>query len=191
MYSTSDLEKGLILDYDGAPHVVEATSVSWPSARGGNTIHRVKMRNLKTGQRIDKSFRSGEMFAVPDVDKKPVQFLYAATGSSHFMDLEGYEQFELRDDEIEWERNFLVEGLEGMRAIFYNGSPIALELPNKVALDVTETAPGVKGNSATGRTKPATLETGFVLQLPEHIEQGVKITVDTRTGEFLGRAKDA
>ncbi|MDA1223313.1 MAG: elongation factor P-like protein YeiP, partial [Planctomycetota bacterium] len=71
------------------------------------------------------------------------------------------------------------------------GSPIALELPNKVALDVTETAPGVKGNSATGRTKPATLETGFVLQLPEHIEQGVKITVDTRTGEFLGRAKDA
>jgi elongation factor P len=172
MYSTSDLEKGLILDYDGAPHVVEATSVSSPSARGGNTIHRVKMRNLKTGQRIDKSFRSGEMFAVPDVDKKPVQFLYAAAGSAHFMDLEGYEQFELRDDEIEWERNFLVEGLEGMRAIFYNGAPIALELPNKVALTVT-------------------VETGFVLQLPEHIEQGIKISVDTRTGEFLGRAKDA
>jgi elongation factor P len=190
MYTTSDLEKGLIIDLDGAPHIVEASTVSSPSARGGSTIHRVKLRNLKTGQRVDKNFRGGDTFAVPDVDRRPVQFLYSAVGSYHFMDQESFDQFELGEDELQWERNFLVEGIEGLRAFFYNGAPIALEMPNKVNLTITETAPGVKGNSATGRTKAATLETGFVLQLPEHVEQGVRITVDTRTGEFLGRAKD-
>lgn len=190
MYTTSDLKKGLIIDLDGAPQIVETSSVSSPSARGGNTIHRVRLRNLKTGQRSDKSFRSGETFAVPDVDRKPVQFLYAAAGSNHFMDQESYEQFELSDADLDWERNFLVEGIEGVRAIFYNGAPIALELPNNVALTITETAPGVKGNSATGRTKAATLETGYVIQIPEHIEQGIRVTVDTRDGTFLGRAKE-
>lgn len=190
MYTTSDLKKGLIIDFDGAPHVVEATQTSSPSARGGNTMHRVKMRNLKSGQRVDKSFRGGETFAVPDVDRKPVQFLYADNTAFHFMDGDSFEQFELQKGEVEWERNFLIEGIEGVRAIFYNGAPIALELPNQVALTITETAPGVKGNSATGRTKAATLETGLVVQIPEHVEQGVRALVDTRTGEFLGRAKD-
>ena len=189
MYTTSDLEKGLILDLDGAPQIVERSSVSSPSARGGNTIHRVRLRNLKTGQRSERSFRSGETFEVPDVDRRPVQFLYAASGAFHFMDQESFDQFELADADVEWERNFLVEGIEGVRAIFYNGLPIALELPNQVALTITETAPGVKGNSATGRTKPATLETGLVVQIPEHIEQGIRALVDTRDGNFLGRAK--
>ena len=129
--------------------------------------------------------------------KRCARYLIRAIGGQgiKYIDKSGdfclFEQFALGYDEIEWERNFLIEGIEGLSAIFYNGAPIALELPNKVALTVTETAPGVKGNSATGRTKPATLETGFVLQLPEHIEQGIKVSVDTRTGEFLGRAKDA
>jgi len=190
MYTTADLKKGVIIDLEGAPHVVEATQVSSPTARGGNTIHRVKLRNLRTRQRIDKSFRSGETFGVPDVDRRPVQYLYSDAATHHFMDGESFEQFELGRSELEWEGNFLIEGIEDVRALFYNGAPIALELPNNIALTITETAPGVKGNSATGRTKAATLETGMVVQIPEHIEQGVKISVDTRTGEFLGRAKD-
>jgi len=190
MYTSGDLKRGLIIEVEGAPCVVESVSISTPTARGGNTITRVRMRDLRSQQKLDKSFRGNETFPVPDVEKKPVQLLYADAQAYHFMEQESFEQFGLDAGDLEWERNFLVDGIEGVRALFWNGSPIALELPNSVNLAIAETSPGVKGNSATGRTKPATLETGFTLQVPEHIDQGVKITVDTRTGDFQGRAKD-
>lgn len=189
MYSPSDLKRGVIVDIDDAPHLVESTSVSSPTARGGNTITRVKFRNLKTKQRVEKSFRGGESLTEADVDRRPVQFLYSDPGGYHFMDGETYDQFALLAEDLEWERKFLVEGIEGTRGFFYNGVPIALELPNTVVLEIAETSPGVKGNSATGRTKAATLETGHIVQIPEHVDQGVKVSVDTRTGDFVGRAK--
>jgi elongation factor P len=190
MYTTSDLKRGLIIELDGAPHLVESTQASSPSARGATTIHRVRLRNLKTRQRVERSFRGGETFGVANVERRPIQYLYGDARSCHFMDSESFEQFALDRSELEWETKFLVDGIEGLRVLLFNEAPIALELPNHVALTITETSPGVKGNSATGRTKPATLETGHVVQIPEHIEQGTRITVDTRTGEFLGRAKD-
>jgi len=190
MYSVSDLKRGLVIEYESAPYIVENIQVSTPTARGGNTITRAKMRNLKTKQQVDKNFRGSETFAVPDVDRRPVQFLYDDPDGFHFMDQTDFDQFQMSRDELEWEGKFLFEGIEDVRAMYYNGQPIALELPNSVTLEVTETTPGVKGNSATGRTKAATLSTGHVVQLPEHIEQGTRVTVDTRTGEFTGRAKD-
>lgn len=190
MYSVSDLKRGLVIDLDNAPHIVENVQSSSPTARGGNTITRVRMRNLRTKQKVDKSFRGSETFPIPDVERRPVDFLYEDPQGHHFMDNENYEQFALAKDDLAWELNFLTDGLQEIKAIFYNGAPMALELPTTVTLEITETAPGVKGNSATGRTKPATLETGHVVQLPEHIEQGTRVNVDTRTGEFLGRAKD-
>ena len=190
MYSTSDLKKGVIIELDDAPYIVETTAVSSPSARGGNTIHRVRLRNLKTGQRVDKSFRSGEMLTPATVERRPIQFLYDEQDIAHFMDSENFEQFALSHADIEWERNFLIEGLEGMQAMHYNGAPLGIELPTTVALTITATAPGVRGNSANSRNKPATVETGYVVQVPEHIDEGTRINVDTRTGEFLGRSKD-
>lgn len=190
MYSTSDLKRGLILEFEGAPYQVESVQVSSPTARGGNRIHRVRLRNLVTNQSGEHSFRGGETFGVPDVERRPVQFLYSDPDTFHFMDTDNYEQFEFRRDDLDWESKFLLEGVEGVRAFYYNGKPLGLELPQTVAMVVTETAPGVKGNSATGRTKAAKLETGHVVQLPEHIEEGTRVSVDTRTGEFLGRAKD-
>jgi elongation factor P len=187
MYSTSDLKRGLILELDGEPCVVESVQTSSPSARGASTIHKCRLRNLKTRQKIDRSFRGGETFGVPDVDRRKVQFLYRDPESFHFMDQESYEQFSLPIAELEWEANFLVEEMEDISALYYNGHPLALELPNNVALEITETNPAVKGNSATGRTKPATLQTGHVIQVPEHIDPGTLVSVDTRTGEFLGR----
>tara|TARA_R110002094_G_scaffold210360_2_gene180811 strand:+ start:2342 stop:2977 length:636 start_codon:yes stop_codon:yes gene_type:complete len=189
MYSSSELKKGVIIDFEGGPHIVETTHAASGGARAGSMIYRVRIRNLKTGQRIDKNFRANEMFPPADVDKRPVQFLYDETEVSHFMESESFEQFALSRADIEWEHNFLVEGLEDMRAMFYNGSPIALELPPTVVMTITETAPGVKGNSATSRSKPAKLETGYEIQVPEHIDEGTRISVDTRTGECLGRAK--
>ncbi|MCA8942291.1 MAG: elongation factor P [Planctomycetes bacterium] len=190
MYTVSDLKRGLVLEYEGAPFVVESLQTSSPSARGGNTITKVKMRNLLTKQRAEKSFRGSETFGVPDVDKRPVQFLYSDPSGFHFMDSETFEQFAFSADDLEWEAKFLTEGVEGVRAFYFNQAAVGLELPTTVSLDITEAAPAVKGNSATGRTKAATLETGHIVQIPEHIDQGTRVTVDTRTGEFLGRAKD-
>ena len=189
MYSTSDLKRGLILELDGAPHLVESVQTSAPTARGATTIHRVRMRNLKTRQKVDRSFRGGDTFAVPDVDRRPVQFLYRDPDSFHFMDSESFDQFPFSKEELEWEAQFLMEEMEGLVAFYYNGSPLALELPNTVTLEITETSPAVKGDSATGRTKPATLQTGLVVQVPEHISEGTVVTVDTRTAAFVGRAK--
>ena len=118
-----------------------------------------------------------------------MQLLYRDAQAFHFMDQESYEQFALDRGDLAWESNFLVDEMEGLVALMYNGAPLALELHNNVALDIAKTSPSVKGNSATGRTKPATLETGFTIQVPEHVDQGVKVNVDTRTGEFLGRTK--
>jgi elongation factor P len=190
MYSTSDLKRGLILEFDGAPHLVETVSVSTPQARGASTLYKVRMRNLKSKQKVDKSFKGGETFGVPDVDRKKVQFLYKDQDSYHFMDQESYEQFPFRKEDLEWEINFLIDDMGDIVAFYYNGHPIALELPSSVVLKIVETNPGVKGNSATGRTKPATLETGFEIQIPEHIDNGVKVQVDTKTGAFQGRVKD-
>ena len=99
------------------------------------------------------------------------------------------EQFALDRADLAWEANFLVDEMDDLVALMHNGTPLALELPNNVSLEITETSPSVKGNSATGRTKPATLETGFVIQVPEHVDLGIKVNVDTRSGEFLGRTK--
>ena len=189
MYATNELKKGIIIDFEGGPHIIESTQSASGAARAGSTMYRVRLRNLKTGQRIDKSFRSNETFQPADVERRPVQYLYDEPGMCYFMDSESFEQFPLAHADLEWERQFLVDGIEDLRAMFYNGSPIAIELPASIALTITETTPGVKGNSATSRNKPATLETGYTLQVPEHLEQGTKVSIDTRTGDFLGRAK--
>lgn len=188
MYSTSDLKPGLILEFEGEPHAVETTHASSPSARGASTIHRVKMRNLKTKQRIERTFRGGDTFGVPNVDKKPIQFLYADTEHCHFMDQEDFEQFALDLPSMEWEMKFLVDGIEGLRVLLHDEAPVAIELPNSVTLEIEDTAPAVKGGASSGRTKPATLSTGHVIQVPEHVAPGTPVTVDTRTGEFTGRA---
>ncbi len=190
MYSTGDLKRGLIIDLDGAPHLVDNVQISSPTARGASTITRVRMRNLKTKAKVDKSFRGNESFAVPDIERRKVQLLYRDAQALHFMDQASYEQFALDREDLEWELNFLVDEMEGITAFFYNGAAIAIELANNVPLRITDTNPGVKGNSATGRTKPATLETGYEVQVPEHIDQGVLVSVDTRTGGFLGRVKE-
>ena len=188
MYTTSDLKKGLIIDFDGGPCIVDSVSMSTPSARGANCIFKVRLRNLKSKQKLDKSFRSGETFGVPDFERRPIQFLYADNTGHHFMDTESYDQFALQKEDIDWEMNFLVEELEGVKALTYNEQVIAIELPPTVTLEITETPPAVRGNSATARTKNATLETGHVIQVPEHISQGENVNVDTRSGDFLGRA---
>ena len=188
MMQSSDLKRGLLIELDGAPYLIENVSVSSPSARGGNTIYKVRMRNLKTKQKRDESYRGGDTFAEPDFEKRPCQLLYKDANGYHFMDQENYEQFTFQESDLEWELKFLVDEMEGITALYYNEEVIGLELPNFVNLKITDTAPGIKGSSATARTKPATLETGHVVQIPEYIDEGETLKIDTRNGESLGRA---
>ncbi len=189
MYTTSDIKKGLILEYDDAPCMVESVQVSTPSARGASTIFKVRLRNLKSGQKLDKSFRGGDTFKVPDFSRAPCQYLYRDQESFHFMNEETFDQFSFTQKSIEWEAQFLKDELEGIACLIYNDEVIGLQMPPTVSLEITETPPSIKGASATARTKPATLESGFIVQVPEHISQGDVVNVDTRTGDFLGRAQ--
>ena len=188
MYATSDLKRGLLIELEGAPYLIENVTVTSPSARGGNTIHKVRMRNMRTKQKVDKSYRGGETFGEPDFEKRPCQLLYRDPNGIHFMDQESYEQFSFQESDLEWELNFLQDEMEGIQAFVYNGEVIGLDLPTTVALKITDTQPGIKGSSATARTKPATMETGLVVNVPEFIETGEVLNIDTRTGESLGRA---
>jgi len=140
------------------------------------------------GAPCDVSFRGGETFVEPDFEKRPVQLLYTEKGTYHFMDSENYEQFGIHEDDLTWEKNFLKDELEGVLAMRCDEELLGIELPNSIALQIADTTPAIKGASVNARTKPATLETGLVVKVPEHIDQGEIIKVDSRTGDFIGRA---
>lgn len=178
----------MVVEIDGAPHMIEQISVQTPSARGAATLYKVKARNLKTKNRVEKSFRGTDVLAESSFERRAVQFLYRDPEAFHFMDAADFNQFSINADELAELSPFMTENMEGVEALLVNEEVIAVELPDTVNLPITESAPGVRGNSATGRTKPATLSTGHVIQVPEHLDPGVTVRVDTRTGEYLGRA---
>jgi len=189
MISTSDFKRGLLIELDGQPYQILDVSVSTPTARGGNTLVKTKLRNMLNGQFADKTFKSGERFEDPDFVKKPVEYLYNDGSAYHFMDQESYEQFSLTNDEMGDVVDYLIDGLEGLSTYVFNGNPIGIELPTAVVLKVEQTDPTLKGATAQAQTKPATLETGLVIQVPPYLESGEMVKVDTRTGLFLERVR--
>ncbi len=187
MASPGDLKRGLIIELDGAPCVVEKLEIQTPSARGGNQLWKIRARNLKTKGKVDKVFRSGDSIVEPHFEKRQVQYLYGDGTHHHFMDLQDYDQFPLSQEMLEDESQYLIENMEGISALIFEEEVIGIELPLVLDLKITECDPTVKGNSATGRTKRAVLESGLVLQVPEHLDQGDTIRVDTTTGKFISR----
>jgi elongation factor P len=183
-----DFKRRMVIEIDGAPHMIEQIQVQTPSARGAATLYKIKARNLKTKARVEKAYRGTDSLNESSFERRPVQYLYRDPDSLHFMDSVTYNQFSLTFDELRDQASFMTENMEGVEALIVDDEVIAIELPDTVELPIVETTPGVRGNSATGRTKPATLSTGFVVQVPEHLDQGVTVRVDTRTGEYLGRA---
>ena len=189
MISTSDFKRGLRIQVDGEPYVILDVHVQSPSARGASSLSKIKVRNLKTGQVFDKTFRGGDKVEEPNVELRPVQFLYRDDDGFHFMDAQSYEQFALTDDDLAGGGGYLKDGLGGIRSVLFNGQVISVELPNTVVLEVTDTAPAVKGATAQAQTKAATLETGLVIQVPSYLETGELVQVDTREARFIARAK--
>ena len=182
-----EIKTGMIVNYEGAPCLIETLNVQSPSARGAATMYKYRARNLITKQKVDIVLRGGDSLPDADFEKRNVKFMYADATHWHFLDQQDYNQYSLPADDIAAETKYLTPELEGIMALIYNNECVGLQLPVVVELKVTQCDPGVKGNSATGRTKPATLETGLIVHVPEYLSQGEMVKVDTRSGEFLSR----
>lgn len=183
-----DVSTGSIVVHEGQPIIIEQIKVQSPSARGGATLYLFRGRNVLTKNKIDLKLKGGDMLEDADFQKRSVNVMYADQTHLHVMDNENYNQYSVELDAIEWERQFLIDGMEGVFGMIYNDQCVGLQLPTTVELTVTQCDPGVRGNSATARSKPATLETGHVIQVPEYLKEGERVRVDTRTGEFVSRA---
>ena len=185
--STAEFKKGLKIQFDGEPYsIVDFQHVK--PGKGGAFV-RTKLKHMRAGRVIDNTFRAGEKVELVDFDEKRMQFLYR-DDRFHFMDLETYDQISLSENEIGDASEFLKENTE-VEMLFIDGSPVSVELPNFMELRIAKTDPGVRGDTATGGTKPAELETGAVIQVPLFLNQGDVVKVDTRTSEYLGRVATA
>lgn len=184
MISTSDFRKGStkILWRDEPWVVVEFQHVK--PGKGGAFV-RTKMKNLITGRVLEETFRSGEKFPDPDLEKRKMQFLYV-DDLAHFMDQKSFDQFDFDLEIVESVKPYLQEGQE-YNILFFQGKPINVEPPMFMILEITEAMPGVKGDTATGGTKPATLETGLVVTVPLFVEEGERIKIDTRENKYIER----
>lgn len=183
-----DIKNGYVVVHNGDPVVIQKISVQSPSARGGATIYKFRGRNAVTKQKVDLSLKGTETLDEADFQKRAVNFMYADATHFHFLDQTDFQQYSLEMDDIESERMYIKEGLEGIIALVYNDGCIGLQMPSAVELQIKQCDPGVKGNSATSRTKPATLETGLDIQVPEYMKEGETVKVDTRTAAYLSRA---
>jgi elongation factor P len=183
-----DIKTGHIVNYNGAPCIIETINVQSPSARGAATFYKYRARNLITKQKVDITLRGGESLDEADFRRRPIKYMYADAAQLHFLDQENYEQYSLAREDVAEETKYLTEELEGIQALIYNDECVGIQLPVAVVLKVVQCDPGIKGASATARTKPATLETGLVVQVPEYLGQGESVKVDTRTGQYLSRA---
>jgi elongation factor P len=184
MIDTGDLRKGLTLDYDG--RLVKVIDFAHNKQGRGSAQVRLTLRDLRTGAITQHSVQAGTRFQPVRLERKHVQYLYSEAGRYHFMDLDSFEQIELDESAVGDAMKFIKEN-DSVDLMTYDDSPIDLELPTAVELEVTETDPGLKGDTATGGTKPATLETGLMVSVPLFINTGDKLKVDTRTGEYLER----
>ncbi len=187
MLTTADFKRGLVIQFDAAPCLILDTTTQSPSARGGNTLVKIKYRNLLTSQVLEKTFKSGDRVDEADFERRKGQFLYPSGDGGVFMDLESYEQYELGAELFEPVQGFLLEGAEVQLGVF-EGRVVSVDPPMTVELVVTETAPSIKNATATAQTKEAVLETGLRIQVPGYLESGEKIKVDTREVRFVSRA---
>jgi len=186
MYTTGDFKKGLKIEMDGTPYVI-VDFLHVKPGKGGAFV-RTKLKNLVTGKVLDQTFRSGEKVKRPDLVEREMQYLYREGDSFFMMDNQTFEQLALTSEQLGDAVLFLVENMN-VNVLFFNQQPVAVDLPTFVELEVAQTEPGVKGDTASGGSKPATLESGAVIQVPLFINEGERVKVDTRTGTYIERAK--
>ena len=183
-----EIKTGSIVVYNGDPVVINSLKVQTPSARGAATLYVFRAKNIVTKQKVDFKLKGTDMLEDADFQSREIKLMYTDNESAHFLDQEDFNQYELPLEDVADEIRYVTESLEGMSAMIYNDECVGISLPTSVVLEITQCDPGVKGNSATSRTKPAKLETGLEIQVPEYLKEGEKVKVDTRTGDYLSRA---
>jgi elongation factor P len=186
MYSASDLRKNLRIKLEGDPYIV--TEFNFVKPGKGQALYRCKLKNMITGNQFERTFRSVDVFEPADLQEKKMQYLYEEGGQYHFMDNASYEQIALSADQVGDAAHFLIDNLE-VEILLFEDKPLGISLPNFVDLTVTRADPWAKGDSVSDNSKPVILQTGYQIQVPPFVEEGEKIRVDTRTGEYLTRVK--
>ncbi|MFA4904210.1 MAG: elongation factor P [Desulfobaccales bacterium] len=186
MYSTAEFKKGLKVEMDGIPYTIVDFQHVKPG-KGGAFV-RTKLKSLLSGRVIDQTFRSGEKVKKPDLVERDMQFLYREGDRFSMMDNENYDQIMLTEEQVGEARLYLIDNLD-VKVLFFNQQPVGVEIPMFVELEVTQTEPGLKGDTAAGGTKPATLESGAAILVPLFINEGDRVKVDTRTGNYIERVK--
>lgn len=185
----SQLRKGNVVGINGSAYRVRDIDMQTPSARGANTLYRVRMTGIPGGQNLEQTYKSNDILEELNLERRTITYLYNDQENYHFMDSENYEQHSLHVDQIEDQKDWLTENMEGLAALMLDGQVVAIELPAAVELEIAETAPVIKGATATNRNKPATLTNGRVVQVPEYMSPGGRVRINTETGKFMARVR--
>ncbi|POZ51588.1 elongation factor P-like protein EfpL [Methylovulum psychrotolerans] len=188
MAKASDLKRGMVVEINGVPHIVKHVDVKSPSSRGANTLYKVRFNNMKTGLKLDESLKGDDTFKDAELVRAKVQYSYKDGDNYIFMNAEDYSQYTLAAEDLEGQVDYLTESLEGIVALLIDDEILGIELPATVILEIIETPPPIKGSSASARTKTARLSTGLEVQVPEYLETGELIKVNTETGKYSSRA---
>ena len=188
MPKACDLKKGNVVEINDEAYMVKQIDVRSPSARGAVTLYRVRFSNIKTRQKYEESFKGNDMLNEVALLRRPAQYLYPDGPLHVFMDTQEYSQYMIEEDVIEDELIWITDGMEGIIALIIDENMVSIEIPKSLVFEILETAPGLKGASATARTKPATLSNGVEIQVPEYLEVGEMVKVNTETKKFMSRA---
>lgn len=186
MYEAGDLRKGLKIEIDGDPYVIVGFQFVKPGK--GRALYKCRLKNMISGTQFDRTYRSGEKFNQADLEEQEMEYLYTDGENYHFMNNSNYEQESMTADQIGDDIKFLKENTT-CNVLLFDGRPIAVSLPNFMELKIVKADPWVKGDTASGSNKPATLETGLEIQVPPFIEEGESVRIDTRTGQYVERVK--
>jgi len=186
--NANEIKKGTMFQLDGQNILVKQITVQSPSSRSGSTLYKVRGQNVVTRQKFERRFKGDETVTEVEFVRRPVQLLFRDSDGCTFMDSESYDQFVIAEDMLEDELPYISDGLEGLLALIAADIVIGIELPATVVLEITDCSPSIKGASASARSKPATLSTGLIIQVPEYLTPGERVKVNTESGEFISRA---
>ncbi|SET07053.1 elongation factor P-like protein EfpL [Thalassotalea agarivorans] len=188
MPKASEIKKNQAIEFNNGVYIVKDIERSVPQGRAGGSLYRMRIYDVVTGQKVDHTFKDSDMLNMADLIRRPAMFSYIDGDEYVFMDNEDYTPYNLNSEQIEGQIPFITESTEGMYAIIVDGNAVGIDVPPSVELDIVETDPSIKGASATSRTKPATLSTGLVIQVPEYISSGDRVKVNTEDKKFMSRA---
>jgi elongation factor P len=187
MPKASDLKRGSVVAINGQPYIVNQIDMKAPSSRGANTLYKVRFNHAQSKQKLDETYKGEDMLSDIDLERRRVQYSYMDGDDFVFMDEEDYSQYNLSPENLGDQALYISEGLEGIMGLLVDGQMIGIELPQSVVMEVTDTAPGIKGASASARTKPATFSTGLIIQVPEYLEVGERVKINTQEGKYMSR----